>query len=221
MPLVLPGVVPEGDGSGHLCGVDWAAGIVRHRDEGDVRAAATRDAGLLRPCCPADDESVLDADVARGHHQVRVELVAQLSQVLPDGWDVSAACAWTPASSEGAVLHPDVVVHRDLARGGRLPAPPVLCVELAAGPPGRSALAYARYGVDHYWHLNTVDRSLEVCVRVGDEYRRCESVLVEAPLASSTDASSPALRPLDSPGHWWVDFGVGVVSLDLSRLELV
>lgn len=181
-------------------------------------APVTNDAGSLRPCRPADDVSVLDADVARVHHQLRVELAAQLSQVVPDGWDVSAACVW--ASTEGTVLHPDVVVHRDLERGQRLPAPPALCVELAAGPPpGRSAQAYARQGVDHYWYVNSADRSLEVYLRVGDEYRRAESVRVEAPVdPSPARIPSSDHRTSDRPGCWWVDFGVAIVALDLTRL---
>ena len=88
-------------------------------------------------------------------------------------------------------------MHQPLDGSGRLPTPPALCVAVVAGPPNhRSASAFARVGVDHYWHLDSRSGVVEVSVRVDEEYRRAESVTI-------------------SGEGEWIDFGVGVVKLTL------
>jgi hypothetical protein len=152
---------------------------------------------------------VIVPDVARGaavdqlHDRLRVDLTARLEASVPDGWEVSAEACWPPSSGRGA-LRPDLVVHRTLEGDGRMPVPPVLCVDIAAGPADvRPAHPCARLGVDHHWHVDLQHGTLQVSVRVGDVYRRCESFSAESlvPAAASHRAA-------------WVDFGVGVVQLD-------
>lgn len=160
-----------------------------------VPSPTTVGAGVLRSCSATEDPSgELATDVARLHHQIRVEVARQLGAVVCAGWKVSAACAWSLVEPDG-LLCPDVVVHRTLDRRGRLSAPPDLCVVVGAGPPDhRSANAYARAGVDHHWYLDSRDGVVEVSVRVGDAYRRAETV-------TTSDVGE------------WIDFGVGIVRL--------
>ena len=160
--------------------------------------------GLLRPRRLVDDRpATLDPEVARLHHRLRVDLIDHLLAVVPDGWDVSAGCCWQPGPAQAA-LRPDVVVHRTLTRDWQLPDPPVLCVDIAAGPADpRSACRYARLGVDHHWHLDSQRCTLQVSVRLDDAYRHCETLSAES--FSSRTASS---------GSTWVDFGVGIAHLD-------
>ena len=162
------------------------------------------DAGVLRPCRLDDDPpATLDPGVARLHHRLRVEFTAHLLACVPDGWEVSAGCCWQPSPTE-ATLRPDVVVHRALTHEGRLPGPPVLCVDVAAGPTDpRPARSYARLGVDHHWHLDSRSGTLQVSVRVDDAYRRCETFSATS-RAPGAGAHGPA----------WVDFGVGIAHLD-------
>jgi hypothetical protein len=156
----------------------------------------TVDAGVLRSCsATAYPSGDLAPDLARLHHRIRVEVARQLGAVVCAGWEVSAACSWSLVQPEGLLLCPDVVVHRILDPGGRLPVPPSLCVVVGAGPPDRrSANAYARAGVDHHWYLDSRSGVVEVSVRVDDEYRRAETV-------TTSDVGE------------WIDFGVGIVRL--------
>lgn len=151
--------------------------------------------GLLSACGAAEYPQCDDVNVARRHHQIRVDVERQLSAVVIDGWQVATACAWSPVGADGVRLFPDLVVHRPLGPGGRLTTPPVLCVEVATGPAEhRSANAYARLGVDHYWQLDTAEEVVEVSVRVEEEYRLAETL------------------PFTRVGEW-IDFGVGIVRL--------
>lgn len=149
-------------------------------------------------CSAAEDpQADVDADITRRHHQIRVDIARQLGVVVSDGWQVSAACIWFPDGTDGLRLYPDLVVHRPLGTGDHLPAPPLLCVEVTHGPAERrSASAYARSGVDHYWHVDSANEVVEVSVRVDDEYRRAETL------------------PFTRMGEW-IDFGVGIVRLTL------
>ena len=160
--------------------------------------------GWLRPCRLGDDgPATLAPDVARLHHRLRVDLVDHLLAAVPDGWEVSVGCCWQSGPTQPA-LRPDVVVHRTLTRDGQLPDPPVLCVDIAAGPADpRPARSYARLGVDHHWHLDSRRGTLQVSVRLDDAYRHCETLSLE----------TLALRA-GSCGPTWVDFGVGIAHLD-------
>ena len=83
----------------------------------------------------------------------------------------------------------------------------MLCIDIAdstdARAQRRDMQAYARLGVDHYWVVQPRRRVIEVFVRTGTELRHAET------LSSQTDRGSRVE---------WVDFGVGVVSLDLAAL---
>ena len=160
--------------------------------------------GWLRPCRLDDDgPATLAPDVARLHHRLRVDLVDHLLAAVPDGWEVSAGCCWQPGPTQAA-LRPDVVVHRTLTRDWQLPDPPVMCVDIAAGPADpRLARSYARLGVDHHWHLDSQRGTLQVSVRLEDAYRHCETLSTET-LTSRAGFGRPA----------WVDFGVGIAHLD-------
>lgn len=151
---------------------------------------------MLRSCSATEDPSgALAPDLARLHHRIRVEVARQLDGAIHGGWEVSAACCWSVAQPDGLPLCPDVVVHRYLEPGGRLTAPPTLCVVVGAGPPSRRAAdVYARAGVDHHWYLDSRSGVVTVSVRVDDEYRRAETL---------------------TPGEVgeWIDFGVGIVRL--------
>ena len=135
--------------------------------------------------------------------RLRADLARQLEQAVPEGWAVSTGCPWAPDRSGGLVLHPHVAVHRPRQADGGLPAPPTLCVDITPGrPDGRAARPYARFGVDHYWHLDSRSGVLEVFVRVEQDYRHAESIAVDG-----VDVVS-GLAP-------WVDFGIGVLELAL------
>ena len=83
----------------------------------------------------------------------------------------------------------------------------MLCIDIAdstdARAQRRDMQAYAQLGVDHYWVVQPRRGVIEVFVRTGAELRHAET------LSSQTDSAGRVE---------WVDFGVGVVSLDLAAL---
>ncbi len=138
----------------------------------------------------------LDAETARLHHRVRVALIELLVAATPDGWEVDDTSSCT-------TVRLDVAVRPCRGPGAGPAALPVLCVDLSGGEDPekdrhRQARrhALARIGVDHYWDLDTATGTLDVHVRRDDEYRHAERVT----------------------GADWLDFGIGLVHVDLPLL---
>ena len=187
-----------------------AQGARPDRDEVEWLIRLEAGEGCLPACCVTHAEATdVDRQAGRVHAQIDVrlglEVAHQLAKVVPDGWDVSTGCLWVPARSDGLLLHPGVVVHRALEPGGGLSGPPTLCVSITSGClDPRSARPYARFGVDHYWHLDSRSGALEVLVRVDDEYRHAETITVSS---TSPGADDEAVE--------WVDFGIGVLRLSV------
>ena len=134
-------------------------------------------------------------DVAQRHCDLRAEIARQLREAVPHGWRVSTPGVWQPGELTEP-LRPDVMVHRLAAASAADDSssdPPTLCVTITGGPfQYRSARPYAHLEVDHYWNLDSSNNTLEVLVRVDDEYRRAETI----PLSNVAE---------------WVDFGIGIV----------
>lgn len=147
----------------------------------------------------------LDPETARPPLRLGIDVARQLGQAVPEGWRVSTRCLWPPERNGDLLLRPDVAVHRPFQPDGSLPTPPILCVGIApARLDLRSVWTYARHGVDHYWHLDSRDNVLEILVRVDDDYRHAETLVITNP---DLDPAAGAVE--------WVDFGIGVVRLTL------
>ena len=102
---------------------------------------------------------------SRGHQRVCWRLAALLDEAVGGDHEANVAWQWIP----------DVMVYRRTADTARYTGTPLLCVEVLSTNRAadlRDKLeSYAHFGVEHYWVLDPVGRTLVAYVLVQDSYQ--------------------------------------------------
>ena len=142
--------------------------------------------------------TVDDDETARAHEPIRRALGRLLAEATPSGWTVVTGARCT---SRNETVDVDVAVRQALTEAAE--CVPVLCVDIDAGGLEAQGLwrrtrlrSLAQMGVDHYWNLDTAAVAIEVWLRTGQEYRHAETLT----------------------GEDWLDYGIAIVRLDVTRL---
>ena len=147
-----------------------------------------------------DGALVMSPSPVQNHQRTCQRLAVALEQAAQPGYSAAAAWSWFTGTDN---FIPDVMVYLDTDDRARLTSTPVLCVEVLSTNRGRDLVVkstkYAQAGVDHYWIVDPVDRTMLVC-------RRVASVYVE--VATLSRDSGPVE----------LDFGAGRLTVDLLRL---